>query len=128
MPGKSSLYQSLAGPNSDEAVARAAADTALGTRIDNEGITAWATFIANTSVINASRGVSSISKSGVTWTVTLSPAMANVNYAVIATADGGGSAMVCTYQIISTTQFRINPFSSAGAGTTPDYISFVVIQ
>lgn len=103
---------------------------ALSTRINNEGIDAYGLFIAATAVLQASNGIASVSRTAAgNYLVTLSVAMASVNYIVLPNVDGGGGNMFAQFNIVSTTQFRIfTRASTTGALADPDYVSFVALR
>ena len=88
---------------------------------------AWCN-ISNSGVVNDSFNVSSVSDgtAGI-YTPNFSSNMANVHYAVVATADAGGSARAVTYydQLVGSVILKVQSIGTESP-TDPDSLSVVI--
>lgn len=93
-------------------------------------VKAWAKFNVS-GVLQASSGVSSVTDAGVgKWTVNLSPAMPDANYAVLITGQDGVGQEI-NYRVFACTASSFDVYAvnnGSGAYVDPEYVNVAVIR
>ncbi|UIY28685.1 hypothetical protein LZK73_18315 [Neorhizobium galegae] len=118
--------------DNDTSIATTAFVAAAIAATAGNNVVAWVNFNGTGVIaIRASKNVSSITDGGVgIYTVNFASALADANYAGVATAGTGAAGLVATgpSAVPTTTTFRITVVNVAGAVTDADYVSFAAMR
>jgi hypothetical protein len=92
---------------------------------------AWGSVVGSTGVINASFGVSSVSRTGAgSYTITFSTAFADTNYALTGSVTYGGGSTASVFYVTAktTTTATVNTYYPAVGLADPTEFSFVALR
>lgn len=93
------------------------------------GARAWAVFDGTTAVVAASGNVTGIVRNSAgVYTVTLTTAMSDANYAIVATCTQGATGYVASVSGMTATTFVIRVFGQAGTAQDATSVHFSIFR